>query len=52
MDFFGRLITVPSASSTKAAVRRNVEKKYRVSYRYREGNSAAVRRPIKVDTFL
>ncbi|KDR73607.1 hypothetical protein GALMADRAFT_251349 [Galerina marginata CBS 339.88] len=51
-DFFGRLITVPSASSTKAAVRKNVEKKYRVTYRFLEGNSAAVRRPVKVNMFL
>jgi len=51
-DFFGRLITVPSASSTKAAVRKNAEKKYRVTYRYVEGNSAAVRKPVKVGTFM
>lgn len=51
-DFFGRLITVPSASSAKAAVRKNVEKKYRVSYRFAEGNSAAVRRPVKINMFL
>ncbi|KAF8197572.1 P-loop containing nucleoside triphosphate hydrolase protein [Pholiota molesta] len=51
-DFFGRLITVPSASTTKAAERKNVEKKYRVSYKFLEGNSAAVRKPVKVNAFL
>ncbi|RDB21482.1 Chromosome transmission fidelity protein 18 [Hypsizygus marmoreus] len=51
-DFFGRVITVPSSSSTKAAVRKNVEKKYRVTYRFTEGNSAAVRKPVKVGAFL
>ena len=52
MDFFGRLVTIPSANTSKAAVRKNVEKNYRVTYRYLEGNSAAVRRPIKVNTFF
>ena len=52
MDFFGRPITKVSATQSKAAVRRNVEKKYRVSFKYAEGNSAAVRRPTKVSAFL
>ncbi|KAJ7905842.1 hypothetical protein B0H14DRAFT_2661855 [Mycena olivaceomarginata] len=51
-DFFGRLITVPSISTTKAAERKNVEKKYRVSYKFKEGNSAAVRKPIKIKDFM
>ncbi|GLB34690.1 putative holliday junction DNA helicase ruvB N-terminus [Lyophyllum shimeji] len=51
-DFFGRVISVPSAGSTKAAARKNVEKKFRVTYRFTEGNSAAVRRPVKVAAFL
>ncbi|KAG5645600.1 hypothetical protein DXG03_005738 [Asterophora parasitica] len=51
-DFFGRVITMPSATSTKAAARENVEKKYRVTYRFTEGNSAAVRKPVKVGAFL
>ncbi|KAJ7827471.1 hypothetical protein B0H14DRAFT_2814415 [Mycena olivaceomarginata] len=49
---FGRLITVPSISTTKAAERKNVEKKYRVSYKFKEGNSAAVRKPIKIKDFM
>ncbi|KAF8969722.1 P-loop containing nucleoside triphosphate hydrolase protein [Flammula alnicola] len=51
-DFFGRLITIPSASTTRAAARKNVEKNYRVTYKFLEGNSAAVRRPVKVNMFL
>ncbi|KAF9484666.1 P-loop containing nucleoside triphosphate hydrolase protein [Pholiota conissans] len=51
-DFFGRLITIQSASSTKAADRKNVERRYRVSYKFLEGNSAAVRKPVKVNIFL
>ncbi|KAJ7074182.1 P-loop containing nucleoside triphosphate hydrolase protein [Mycena amicta] len=51
-DFFGRLITVPSSTTTKAAERKNVEKKFRITFKYYEGNSAAVRRPVKVGAFL
>ncbi|KAJ7709592.1 hypothetical protein B0H17DRAFT_1173775 [Mycena rosella] len=51
-DFFGRLITGTSLSTTKAAERKNVEKKYRVTYRFKEGNSAAVRKPIKMQAFM
>ncbi|KAG6854551.1 hypothetical protein C0991_004887 [Blastosporella zonata] len=51
-DFFGRVITVASVDSTKAAARKNVEKKYRITYRYTEGNSAAVRKPVKMAAFL
>ncbi|KAJ7632861.1 P-loop containing nucleoside triphosphate hydrolase protein [Roridomyces roridus] len=51
-DFFGRLITTKSVSSTKAAERKNVDKKYRVTYKFKEGNSAAVRKPVKVKSFL
>ncbi|KAJ7047115.1 P-loop containing nucleoside triphosphate hydrolase protein [Mycena alexandri] len=51
-DFFGRLITVPSLGAAKAAQRKNVEKKYRVTYRFKEGNSAAVRKPIKMKAFM
>ncbi|KAJ7221036.1 P-loop containing nucleoside triphosphate hydrolase protein [Mycena haematopus] len=51
-DFFGRLITVPSISTTKAAERKNVEKKYRVTYKFKEGNSAAVRKPVKIKAFM
>ncbi|EPS95187.1 hypothetical protein FOMPIDRAFT_1062862 [Fomitopsis schrenkii] len=57
VDFFGRPI-VPKASGTakgapgsKIAVERPLTK-YRVAYRFNEGNSAAVRKPIKVSAFL
>ncbi|KAF7363719.1 Chromosome transmission fidelity protein 18 [Mycena sanguinolenta] len=51
-DFFGRLITAPSVNASKAAARKNVEKKYRVTYKFKEGNSAAVRKPIKMKAFM
>jgi chromosome transmission fidelity protein 18 len=38
--------------TNKAAARKNVEKKYRVTYKFLEGNSAAVRRPVKMNMFL
>lgn len=53
-DFFGRVITTPSAtaSSTEAPLGKHATKKYRVSYRFTEGNSAAVRKPVKIEAFL
>ncbi|PPQ67464.1 hypothetical protein CVT24_011521 [Panaeolus cyanescens] len=50
-DFFGRLITVPTVASLKAS-NKIIEKPYRVSYKFLEGNSAAVRKPIKVGAFM
>ncbi|CAL1705258.1 unnamed protein product [Somion occarium] len=51
-DFFGRPI-VATGNTTKPASRKaHVEKKYRVSYKFHEGNSAAVRKPVKVSAFL
>ncbi|KAH9950273.1 P-loop containing nucleoside triphosphate hydrolase protein [Amylocystis lapponica] len=49
VDFFGRPIVAPSGQkpvSTKTVT------PYRVTYRFREGNSAAVRKPVKVGAFL
>jgi chromosome transmission fidelity protein 18 len=40
------------ASKKRAAARKNDEKKFRVTYRFFEGNSAAVRKPVKVGSFL
>ncbi|KAF9564421.1 hypothetical protein CPC08DRAFT_660610 [Agrocybe pediades] len=51
-DFFGRPLSVATSAMTKTAARKNVDKKYRVQYRFLEGNSAAVRRPVKVSMFL
>ncbi|KAK0483962.1 hypothetical protein IW261DRAFT_1466046 [Armillaria novae-zelandiae] len=50
-DFFGRLIT-NSSSGVRGVNKRTVEKKFRVAYKFAEGNSAAVRKPIKVEAFL
>ncbi|KAF9036642.1 hypothetical protein BJ165DRAFT_1504858 [Panaeolus papilionaceus] len=50
-DFFGRLITVPSMTSANVTAKMD-EKPYRVSYKFLEGNSAAVRKPIKVGVFM
>lgn len=53
VDFFGRLITVPEVGCTKpSSSRKPAEKPYRVAYRHKEGNSAAVRKPVKMSSFL
>lgn len=57
MDFFGRPV-VPKNCGTEngaAGSSMTMEKpvtKYRVAFRFNEGNSAAVRKPIKVAAFL
>ena len=51
-DFFGRLVSIPSADSINTRGHKNVGMKFKVSYKFLEGNSAAVRRPVKVNTFL
>ena len=52
-DFFGRpIVPKVTASGTKPVSRKPAEKKAGVSYKFNEGNSAAVRRPVKVSTFL
>ncbi|TCD63546.1 hypothetical protein EIP91_005292 [Steccherinum ochraceum] len=53
VDFFGRPI-VQSASSTKPAstTGRASKKREGIVFKFREGNSAAVRRPVKVSSFL
>ncbi|OCH85001.1 P-loop containing nucleoside triphosphate hydrolase protein [Obba rivulosa] len=53
-DFFGRPILVPKGDSNKPVSGHKTaqEQKYRVTYRFNEGNSAAVRKPVKVDAFL
>ncbi|KAG7448073.1 P-loop containing nucleoside triphosphate hydrolase protein [Guyanagaster necrorhizus] len=50
-DFFGRPIT-SFAGAVGSTDNKVVEKKYRVAYKFIEGNSAAVRKPIKVEAFL
>ncbi|KAI0705933.1 P-loop containing nucleoside triphosphate hydrolase protein [Cytidiella melzeri] len=54
IDFFGRPIVVKTTPKIgpKSVSRKGLEKKPGVSYRFNEGNSAAVRKPVKVNTFL
>jgi chromosome transmission fidelity protein 18 len=49
VDFFGRPIVRSQNDQPKASEK--VEK-VRVTYRYTEGNSAAVRKPVKFEAFL
>ncbi|KAL0066480.1 Chromosome transmission fidelity protein 18 [Marasmius tenuissimus] len=55
-DFFGRLIKPSSAPKSKNNSRRGpvkeVIKQFRISYKYKEGNSAAVRKAVKTESFL
>ncbi|RDX46889.1 P-loop containing nucleoside triphosphate hydrolase protein [Lentinus brumalis] len=51
VDFFGRPI-VPKDQSGKGAKSGPQVKPYRVAYKHNEGNSAAVRKPVKVSAFL
>ncbi|KAH9833020.1 P-loop containing nucleoside triphosphate hydrolase protein [Rhodofomes roseus] len=56
VDFFGRPIIASTAKASsgkeaKIASTKTVTK-YNVAYRFNEGNSAAVRKPIKVSAFL
>ena len=57
VDFFGRpIVAKASKPSSKAQKGANAvpihERPYRVSYRFKEGNSAAVRKPVKLASFL
>ncbi|KAI6166905.1 hypothetical protein EDD17DRAFT_1773912 [Pisolithus thermaeus] len=53
VDFFGRPIAVPRKVSGPGAVRSaEALTTFRTIYRYLEGNSAAVRKPVKVASFL
>ncbi|KAH9900888.1 P-loop containing nucleoside triphosphate hydrolase protein [Cubamyces lactineus] len=51
VDFFGRPI-VPKDTPSQGAKAVLKAKPYRVSYKFNEGNSAAVRKPVKVSAFL
>lgn len=50
VDFFGRLIEVESATSSSVVQR--PAKKFRVIYRFNEGSSSAVRKPIKMSSLM
>jgi len=53
VDFFGRPIAIPTSNShNKPASKKTPRRDYHVSYRFLEGNSAAVRKPVKVSSFL
>ncbi|KAH9930626.1 P-loop containing nucleoside triphosphate hydrolase protein [Fomitopsis serialis] len=54
VDFFGRPIAAPNPASGKSSSGKGAKPttKYRVAFRFNEGNSAAVRKPIKVSSFL
>ncbi|KAI9069979.1 P-loop containing nucleoside triphosphate hydrolase protein [Trametes sanguinea] len=54
VDFFGRPIVPKDKSEAggKGAKAAPKVKPYRVAYKFNEGNSAAVRRPVKVSAFL
>ncbi|EIW60316.1 P-loop containing nucleoside triphosphate hydrolase protein [Trametes versicolor FP-101664 SS1] len=51
VDFFGRTI-IPKETHQSLAKAARKAKVYRVSYKFNEGNSAAVRKPVKVSAFL
>ncbi|KZT09714.1 uncharacterized protein LAESUDRAFT_722683 [Laetiporus sulphureus 93-53] len=54
-DFFGRPLKVPASgvdgANTKPINTKSVQQ-YKIAYRFKEGNSAAVRKPVKVGSFL
>ncbi len=53
VDFFGRPITTPTTDKTKpASSRKPAKPAYGVSFKFKEGNSAAVRKPVKMGSFL
>ncbi|KAH9966853.1 P-loop containing nucleoside triphosphate hydrolase protein [Russula dissimulans] len=53
MDFFGRPIMISTADKNKPpSSRKSVTPAYRVSFKFKEGNSAAVRKPVKMASFL
>ncbi|KAI0780454.1 P-loop containing nucleoside triphosphate hydrolase protein [Trametes elegans] len=52
VDFFGRPIIPKEEPGTGGTATTSNVKPYRISYRFREGNSAAVRKPVKVSAFL
>ena len=53
MDFFGRPIVPKDTSGGGGGAKGGVKvKPYRVAYKFNEGNSAAVRKPVKVSAFL
>ncbi|KAL0946782.1 hypothetical protein HGRIS_012955 [Hohenbuehelia grisea] len=52
VDFFGRPIDVSTKKVKGMVIKKPVLPKFRISYKFAEGNSAAVRKPVKMDSFL
>ncbi|KZT27298.1 P-loop containing nucleoside triphosphate hydrolase protein [Neolentinus lepideus HHB14362 ss-1] len=52
VDFFGRPITKAVVSPRNGGLRNAPQTKFRVNYKFHEGNSAAVRKPVKMVSFL
>ncbi|KAI0306397.1 P-loop containing nucleoside triphosphate hydrolase protein [Multifurca ochricompacta] len=52
VDFFGRPIMTPIANNKPVSSRQQATPVYRVSFKFKEGNSAAVRKPVKMASFL
>ncbi|KAI0006203.1 P-loop containing nucleoside triphosphate hydrolase protein [Russula compacta] len=53
VDFFGRPILTPTTDKNKpVSSRKKATSAYRVSFKFKEGNAAAVRKPVKMASFL
>ncbi|KAF8447842.1 P-loop containing nucleoside triphosphate hydrolase protein [Boletus edulis BED1] len=53
VDFFGRPVTIPKAAPTSVSkAKHQMNRVFQTTYRYREGNSAAVRKAVKVASFI
>ncbi|KAF8559685.1 P-loop containing nucleoside triphosphate hydrolase protein [Imleria badia] len=53
VDFFGRPITVPKAApSSVSKTKHSITRVFQTTYRHLEGNSAAVRKAVKVASFV
>ncbi|KAF8512266.1 P-loop containing nucleoside triphosphate hydrolase protein [Gautieria morchelliformis] len=51
-DFFGRPIALPETTNSQGVPLERVTEKCKVIYRFKEGNSSAVRKPVKVGAML
>ncbi|KAI0950042.1 hypothetical protein AcV7_008629 [Taiwanofungus camphoratus] len=51
-DFFGRPIVPKTGDTTQSAMNTKKAQIYRIKFKFNEGNSAAVRKPVKVGAFL
>ncbi|PVF95198.1 P-loop containing nucleoside triphosphate hydrolase protein [Serendipita vermifera] len=51
VDFFGRLVT-PKVGASEGITAESTIKRFKVSYKFNEGMSAAVRKPVKLSSLL